>query len=252
MTTLDLALKDVHKSFGATEVLKGVSLEVERGVVVALLGANGSGKSTLLRTSLRLIEPDQGKVTILDQDISRARLAHLRRVRSQVGFVFQRHNLVPKLSALTNVIHGILGRSVNPRNWYQGFASRPVREKALNALELVGLADIAARRVDRLSGGQSQRVAIARALMQEPQLILADEPVASLDPVAAQEVMELLVGLSRDQALTLVFTSHNVEHSLNFPDRIVGLKAGRIELDSDPSEIAVDRLKGFYERDETE
>ena len=147
-------------------VLDGIDLTVRRGNAVALLGANGSGKSTFLRCCLRLVEPSGGTIQLLGQEVTVLRHGPLRRVRAQVGFIFQRHNLVPRLSALSNVVHGAQARRSGPRTWLQSLAPRAVREEAMHCLDRVGLAEIAHRRADRLSGGQSQRVAIARALMQ--------------------------------------------------------------------------------------
>ncbi len=193
-----------------------MSLQVPRGQSVALVGANGAGKSTLLRCCLRLIEPDQGTINLLSRDVRTLRRRQLRQLRAEVGFVFQRHNLVAQLSVLSNVLHGAQSRHGGPQVWYQSLAPRRLREEAMHCLELVGLADFAAHRADRLSGGQSQRVAIARTLMQRPRLMFADEPVASLDPNAGEEVMELFADLIRRQRLTLVFTSHHIDHALRF------------------------------------
>jgi phosphonate transport system ATP-binding protein len=164
-----------------------------------------------------------------------------------VGFVFQRHNLVPRLSALTNVLHGSQSRVRGPCAWFQGLAPRALREEAMRCLELVGLAHVAGQRADRLSGGQSQRVAIARMLMQRPEFVVADEPVASLDPAAGEEVMRLLVRLLRERDLTLIFISHDLRHAVEFADRVIGLRGGRIELDGPAAGQDPGRLAEIYE-----
>lgn len=227
----DLMVGGLVKRFGGATVLDGVGLSVPRGQSVALIGSNGAGKSTMLRCCLRLIEPDEGELNLLGQDIRALGSGALRQLRRRIGFVFQKHNLVPRNSALTNVLHGAIARTRSPRLWHQALASRQSREEAMACLDMVGLADLAERRADRLSGGQSQRVAIARTLMQRPAIVMADEPAASLDPVAAEEVMALLFGLMKRQGLTLIYTSHNLRHAIDYADRVVGLRGGRIAFD---------------------
>jgi phosphonate transport system ATP-binding protein len=237
----------LHKRFaGGPAVLSGVDFEVAAGETVALIGANGAGKSTLLRSLVRLIDPDRGKVDLLGTRVDLLSSQGLRRFRRRIGFVFQRHNLVTRLSALSNVIHGSQARHRGPRGWYQSLAAADERYEALACLDQVGLADIASRRADRLSGGQSQRVAIARMLMQRPHFVLADEPVASLDPKAGTEIMELLCRLVRGRGLAMVFTSHNLEHAVAYSDRVVGLRSGRIDLNARSGELRAERLRGFF------
>lgn len=243
----DLAVTGLRKSFsGRAAVLKNISFEVLSGEAVALIGANGAGKSTLLRCCVGLTPIDSGVVRLFGRDLAPARGQELRRLRSQVGFVFQQHNLVPRLSVLTNVVHGALAR-VGMCGWLQTFASRAERERAMHYLDLVGLADFAARRADQLSGGQSQRVAIARALMQQPKMIFADEPVASLDPKAAEEVMKTFTRLLEQERLTFVFTSHNLEHALAYSERLLGLRAGTIELDAPSRSRNLSALSQLYD-----
>ena len=242
----EIRVEGLVKSFGPNHVLTGVDLTVRRGEAVALIGSNGAGKSTLLRCMLRLIEPTTGQVTLCGNKVMGLGRTRLRKLRSQVGFVFQRHNLVPRLMALTNVLHGAQSRKQGPRVWWQMLATQGDRQEAMHCLQLVGLPHVAEQRVDKLSGGQSQRVAIARALMQRPRLMFADEPVASLDPNAGEEVMELFLDLIRRQGLTLVFTSHSVRHALKYADRVVGLKSGRVEMDSPASELDAETLRGIY------
>ena len=244
----DLEVRGLSKRFaGDVDVLSGVGLAIGNAEAVALIGANGAGKSTFLRCCLRLIEPDAGHIQLLGNDVCSLRPAALRRLRARVGFVFQRHNLVPRLSALTNVLHGAQSRRRGPRAWFQGLAPRTLREEAMACLERVGLADLAARRADQLSGGQSQRVAIARALMQRPQVMFADEPVASLDPAAGEEVMDCFLGLIRRERLTLLFTTHNLRHALDYGERVVGLRGGRVTIDAPASALDLPSLRAFYE-----
>jgi phosphonate transport system ATP-binding protein len=244
----DLDIAGLCKSFDRHRpILNNVSLKVPHGQSVALVGANGAGKSTLLRCCLRLIEPDQGTISLLGRDVRQLRRRQLRQLRAEIGFVFQRHNLVAQLSVLSNVLHGAQSRHSGPQVWYQSLAPRRLREEAMHCLELVGLADFAAQRADRLSGGQSQRVAIARTLMQRPCMMFADEPVASLDPNAGEEVMELFADLIRRQRLTLVFTSHHIDHALRFADRVVALRHGGIALDSSAETLDTQSLRQIYD-----
>jgi phosphonate transport system ATP-binding protein len=246
--SVDLAVEGAVKTFdGESRVLDDVSFSIPHGQAVALIGHNGSGKSTLLRCCLRLIEPTAGRIRILDSDVSAARGRALHAVRSRVGFIFQQHNLVPRLCALTNVLHGAQARRKGPRVWFQSLARSEDRKEAMHCLDRVGLAHLAERRADQLSGGESQRVAIARALMQRPRIVMADEPVASLDPSAGEEVMRLFLDLIRDEGLTLVFISHNLEHALRYADRILGLRGGRLTLDESAERQSVSDLRGLYD-----
>ncbi len=246
-TPCDLKVEGLCKTFGKDRsVLREVSFSVGREEAVALIGSNGAGKSTALRCALRLIEPEAGSVVLFGEDISSARQRQLRRVRAEVGFVFQKHNLVPRVSALTNVIHGNLGRTGGMRGWSQFLAKTALRDRAMACLERVGLADHALKRADQLSGGQSQRVAIARALMQQPRMIVADEPVASLDPVAGQEVMDLFRQLTREEGITLLFTSHNVQQALAYSDRVLAIRQGEVVLDEKSSNLSVADLGRHY------
>jgi phosphonate transport system ATP-binding protein len=241
-----IAVRGLVKRYGDAAVLDGLDLTVGGGEVVAVIGANGTGKSTLLRILIRLVEPSAGDVRVLGTDVTELTGRDLVRLRSRVGMVFQRHNLVPRVSALSNVVHGVQARARGPRTWSQLLAPEAVRAEALACLGAVGLADMARRRADTLSGGQSQRVAVARMLMQRPDLVLADEPDASLDPRSGAEVMALLRDLVRDKGLTLVFVSHRIEHTLRFADRVVGLAHGRVVLDAPAGDLAVADLAAFF------
>jgi len=243
----ELVVRGLVKGFPARgPVLMGVDFALLHGQSVALIGANGTGKSTFLRCCLRLTEPDSGSVRLLDTELNGLGATALRRLRARVGFVFQRHNLVPRLSALSNVLHGAQARHAGPRYWLHGLAPQSMREAAMHCLDQVGLADLARQRADSLSGGQSQRVAIARMLMQEPELVFADEPVASLDPSAGEEVMELFIDLMRRRRTTLLFTSHNLAHTVTYADRIVGLRDGRVALDESAHRCDIDGLRHLY------
>ena len=241
-----LAVSGLAKSYGERTILSGVDLVVPPGEVVALLGANGTGKSTLLRCLIRLVEPSGGTIEALGQNVTELDRRGLARFRSRVGFVFQRHNLVPRLSALTNVVHGVQSRVAGPRTWLQSLAPATVRDEAMTCLEAVDLAHICHQRADSLSGGQSQRVAIARMLMQRPELVLADEPDASLDPRAGEEVMALLYSLAKKNNLALVLISHHIAHAIRFSDRIVGLAGGGVAFDRPSEDADPAMLRDFF------
>ena len=245
-----LAVEGLEKSFAGPPVLRGLDFQIAPGQSTALIGANGSGKSTLLKCLVRLIEPTAGGITMLDSDVCALGARDLRAFRAQVGIVWQRHNLVPRLSALSNVIHGVQARMSGPRAWFQSLAPADARAEAMACLDRVGLADRASARVDSLSGGQQQRVAIARMLMQRPAFILADEPDASLDPQTGEEVMGLLLSLVREKGLSLLMISHRIEHTLAFSDRILGLAEGRIALDTPTGQATAASLRHFFDHRE--
>lgn len=247
ISPVDIEARNVAKRFGDTAVFSDVSFRLARGEAVALVGANGAGKSTLLRCLMGLIPVSAGSVHLLGDVASTAQGAALRNLRAQVGFVSQKHNLVPRLSVLSNVVHGMLGRSPGLRHWTHVLAPDASRTAAMHALDKVGLADFATRRADRLSGGQSQRVAIARAIVSGPKVLFADEPCASLDPSAGEDVMDLFFRLVKDEGVTVVFTSHNIEHALRFGDRVLGLSNGKLELDATAASLAHSDLRGLYD-----
>ncbi|MEO1362282.1 MAG: ATP-binding cassette domain-containing protein [Pseudomonadota bacterium] len=244
---VDLRVTGLSKHFGDTSIFQNVSFGLSRGEAVAIVGANGTGKSTLLRCILGLIPADHGQIDVLGTDVGRARNAQLRAMRAQIGLVSQKHNLVPRLSVLSNVVQGLLGRRPGIRHWSQTLAPAPSREAAMTALEKVGLAHLASRRADRLSGGQSQRVAIARALVGQPKILIADEPTASLDPAAGEDVMDLFFRLALQEGVTVVFISHNIEHALRYGDRVLGLADGQMKLDARAHNLSADALRGLYD-----
>lgn len=231
--TDDIAIRLTHVTKRFTEDVLGlddVSFHVPKGQRLVLLGKSGSGKSTLLRSMNRLQQPTQGTVEIHGHDINTVGRSELRRMRREIGFIFQNFHLVGSMTTLENVCTGFLGGLFGPRSglWMYPKAHRRV---ALDLLDRVGLADRAFQRTDTLSGGQQQRVAIARALAQTPSILLADEPVASLDPESSAGVLDLLTRISKEDNLTVVCSLHQVEYALAFGERIIGLKEGRVVLD---------------------
>lgn len=241
-----ISLKNVTKRFSETVLgLDDVSVDVAPGSRVVLLGKSGSGKSTLLRHVNKLHTPTSGSVQVHGTDLGALRGRRLREARRGIGMVFQNFHLVGNMSALENVCSGMLGALRGPR---VGLWSYPqtVRRKALELLDRVGLADRAFQRADTLSGGQQQRVAIARALMQQPSVLLADEPVASLDPESSADVLAILTRISTEDRLTVLMSLHQIEYALGFADRIVGLREGKVVLDESAVNLDAARAMQIY------
>ncbi len=228
--------------------LKDVSFEVPDGQFLVIIGLSGSGKSTLLRCINRLIEPTEGRIEWNGIDITGATDEELRHIRRRFGMIFQQFNLVRRAPVLTNVLAGRLGYT-NPLWSLANHFSAADRQKALEKLERVGIRDKAYIRADQLSGGQQQRVGIARALMQEPELMLADEPVASLDPATSHSVMKYLELLNKEDGITILCSLHFLSLARTYADRIIALKDGRMEFDGLPEEIDEKRFKDIYGED---
>ena len=227
--------------------LSGVSLSVARGEIVVLLGLSGSGKSTLLRHINGLETPTTGSVVSLGEEVSSLRGRPLRELRGRIGFIFQQFELVGPLTVLENVLTGSLSQLRGPRVGTWSYP-RESRLAALAHLDRVGLLERAYQRADTLSGGQQQRVAIARALMQDPEILLADEPVASLDPESSSQVMALIREIAAERGLTVVCSLHQVELALGWGDRVVGLRAGEVVLDTSTDNLSKDQVMEIYGR----
>jgi phosphonate transport system ATP-binding protein len=240
-----LAARDLVRTFGTTQAVAGVNFQVARGEMVAIIGRSGAGKSTLLNLTNRLLDPTSGSIFYDGLDIARLQGAELLAWRRQCAMIFQRFNLVQRLDVLTNVLTGRLN---HPPRWQKllGRFSDEDRDRAIDALYTLGLDQRALQRADQLSGGQQQRVAIARALVQEPKIILADEPVASLDPVNAQSVMDALRKINQERGITVLCNLHSVPLARTYCDRIIGLNAGRVVFDGQASELDEERLVLVY------
>ncbi len=228
-----------------TVALKDVSFSVQDGEFLAVIGLSGSGKSTLLRCINRLIEPTSGKIFWNDIDVTAAPSSELRMIRRQIGMVFQQFNLVKRSPVITNVLSGRLGY-VNPAQSLFNYFSPADRERALNNLDRLGLRDKAYVRADSLSGGQQQRVGIARALMQEPKLILADEPVASLDPVLSHSIMKYLEQLNKEDKITVLCSLHFLDLVHRYATRAIALKDGQLVFEGLPKAIDDAQFKAIY------
>jgi phosphonate transport system ATP-binding protein len=229
---------------GGVLALDDVSFEVPEGEFLAIIGLSGSGKSTLLRCINRLIEPTEGRITWHGQDITSASQDEMRRIRRRIGMVFQHFNLVNRSPVLTNVLAGRLGYTNPVISLANRFSDADIA-KAHETLELVGIGDKARTRADELSGGQQQRVGIARALMQDPEMILADEPVASLDPVLAHGIMQYLDAIQKG-GVTVLCSLHFLDLVQRYADRAIALNDGKLMFDGKPEEIDDARFKDIY------
>lgn len=247
-----LAIEHLVKTFpDGTRALRDISFEVKPGEFVVIIGLSGSGKSTLMRCVNRLIEPTSGKIYIDGVDITRLSLEEMRRLRRSIGMIFQQFNLVKRSSVLTNVLSGRLGYL--PATYaLMNYFPREQVERAKANLGRVGIPEKAATRADQLSGGQQQRVGIARALMQEPKLILADEPVASLDPATSHSVLKHVEELNKKDGITVLCSLHFLSLARRYGTRILALKAGEIVFDGLPVDIDERRFREIYGEDAVE
>ncbi|MDA3813044.1 MAG: phosphonate ABC transporter ATP-binding protein [Candidatus Cloacimonetes bacterium] len=247
-----IEIKNLHKIYAkGTHAIKGINLDVKEGEFCILLGLSGSGKSTLLRCLNRLIEPTSGEIYIDGEDVIGAKGQKLRYIRRKIGMIFQQFNLIQNLSSITNVLTGKLGYStlIHSLTFPQ---HKEDMKTALDNLSRVGLKEFADKKTRNLSGGQQQRVAIARALMQNPKIILADEPVASLDPATADSVMQYLGELNKSDNMTVICSLHFLSLARKYGSRVIALKDGKIVFDGTPKEIDEKRFKEIYGEDAEE
>jgi phosphonate transport system ATP-binding protein len=241
-----LRVEHLHKVYpNGTVALKDVSFQVEDGEFLAVIGLSGSGKSTLLRCINRLIEPTSGKIIWNDVEVTALPASEMRKVRRQIGMVFQQFNLVKRSSVMTNVLSGRLGY-VSPYQSLFNYFSPADHQRAMENLERLGLGDKAHVRADSLSGGQQQRVGIARALMQEPKLVLADEPVASLDPVLAHSILKHLEWMNKERKITVLCSLHFLDLVHRYATRAIALKDGDLVFEGLPEKIDDAQFKAIY------
>ena len=240
-----LEIKGLTRRFGAVTAVDAVSLAIPQGQMVGIIGRSGAGKSTLLRLINRLIEPSAGRIAFAGRDVSALGGRALRDWRTQCAMIFQQFNLVQRLDVLTNVLVGRLNHRGTLTSLFKLFTAEE-RALAIRTLDRFDLAEAALQRADTLSGGQQQRVAIARALMQQPRLILADEPIASLDPRNGKVVMDALRRINREDGLTVLCNLHTLDTARQYCDRIIGMRAGRVVFDGVPALLTADLVRDIY------
>lgn len=241
-----LEVSHVMKCYdGVRPALDDISFSVRKGEFVSVIGPSGAGKSTLLRCINRMIEVSEGEVRFEGVSVGRLGRGDLKKVRSKIGMIFQHYALVERLTVIENVLHGRLG-SKSTLAGALGRYSRDEKRQAMELITMLGLADHVYQRCDRLSGGQKQRVGIARALVQDPKMILCDEPIASLDPSAAKVIMEQLRRFASEMHISLIVNLHQVDVALKYSDRILGVNKGRIVFDGGPGELSPERIAEIY------
>ncbi|MDG1936713.1 MAG: phosphonate ABC transporter ATP-binding protein [Paracoccaceae bacterium] len=241
-----LQLSELKKRYDTGDyALKGVSLEVPKGQVLALIGPSGAGKSTLIRCVNRLVEPTSGSVKLKDMELTGLSSSALRRARRKMGMIFQEYALVERLTVMENVLSGRLGYVGFWRSYFRKFPSADIQE-AYRLLDRVGLKHMADKRADELSGGQRQRVGICRALIQDPDVLLVDEPTASLDPKTSRQIMRLIQELCIERGLTAIINIHDVFLAQMFAQRVVGLELGAVVYDGAPDGLTPDVLTRIY------
>lgn len=244
-----MSIENLNKEYSkGKSVLKDVNFEIKQGELLSIIGPSGAGKSTLLRSINRMIEPTSGKITFNDENITNVKGKKLRRMRTNIGMIFQHYNLVDRLSVYENVLHGTLGY----KNSLQGIFSlytESEKEEALDIITELGIEEHIYKRCDELSGGQKQRVGIARALVQKPKIILCDEPIASLDPSSSRVIMEHLRKICSEKGITVIVNLHQVDVAKNYSDRIIGLNSGEVVFNGHPTEINKEVIQAVYGTD---
>lgn len=242
-----LEFQHVSKVYNnTTKALDDLSFSVKEGEFLSIIGPSGAGKSTILRRINRLVDATDGKIIYDGKDIMHINKRQLRNVRTKTGMVFQHYNLVDRLSVMENVLHGRLGQK-STFSGMVGHYSESEKEQAFAILEELGLAEQAYKRCDALSGGQKQRVGIARAIMQQPKLILCDEPIASLDPKASKTIMDHLAQINQSMQITCIVNLHQVDVAMKYSQRIHGIAAGKLVFDGTPSELTQEKIHEIYQ-----
>ena len=245
-----LEFQNVSKIYnGMTKALADVSFSVNEGEFVSIIGPSGSGKSTILRCINRLVDATQGAIMFDGHDILKANKKELRTIRTKTGMIFQHYNLVDRLSVVENVLHGRLGHKSTVSGMVGAFSEKE-KENAFAILDKLGLTEQAYKRCDELSGGQKQRVGIARSIMQDPRLILCDEPIASLDPSSSKVIMDHLANINQTMKITCIANLHQVDVAMRYSKRIIGITSGRIVYDGPPEQLSKDKIYEIYQSHE--
>ncbi len=240
-----LRIDKLTKRFGANTAVDAVTLEIDKPAMVGIIGRSGAGKSTLLRMINRLADATAGAITFEGRDITHLRGAAMREWQSDCAMIFQQFNLVPRMDVVSNVLHGTLNRRSTLATMFNLYPTADIHQ-AIDILDRLGIAEHAPKRAEALSGGQQQRVAIARALMQDPKIILADEPIASLDPMNAQTVMEALRRIHEEDGRTVIANLHTLDTARRYCDRVVGMRDGRIVFDGLPEQLTTGVAREIY------
>ncbi|MFD1334474.1 phosphonate ABC transporter ATP-binding protein [Oceanobacillus iheyensis] len=247
-----LSIKNLVKVYGKeTRALNGISLDFYPGEFIVVIGPSGAGKSTLIRNINRLVDPTEGEVIFDGHHLEKLSGRKLRKERSKIGMIFQHYNLVGRTNVIKNVLHGQLSNVPLYKSLF-GLYRHEDKEEAIALLKKVGLEDQIYKRADALSGGQMQRVGICRAILQRPKLLLADEPIASLDPLSANIVMQQLHNISREKKLTCIVNLHQVEYAKKYATRIIGIKKGEVVFDGSPSQLTDEITQDIYEGKESQ
>lgn len=242
-----LEFKNISKVYdNVTKALDNVNLKVEEGEFISIIGPSGAGKSTLLRCINRLIDTSEGKIIYDGQDITNVKGKELRNIRTKTGMIFQHYNLVDRLSVIENVLHGTLGKK-STLSGMIGHYTEEEKTRAYEILNELGLSEQIYKRCDELSGGQKQRVGIARAIMQQPKLILCDEPIASLDPKASKVIMDQLSRINKMKKITCIVNLHQVDVAMKYSNRIIGVAGGKIVFDGTPEELNQENIHSIYQ-----
>lgn len=245
-TAAALSIRGLVKAYQPGKpVLRGINLDIGPGGLTAIIGASGTGKSTLIRCINRLVEPSSGSIVFEGRDLVQLDRRALREARRTIGMVFQEYNLVERLSVMENLLCGRLGYVSAWRAWRRRYPQADI-DRAFELLEIVGLSGFEHRRADGLSGGQRQRVGIARAVMQNPRLLLADEPTSSLDPRTSVDIMQLLASLGQSLGVPVIVNMHDVDLARRFASRIIGMADGAVVYDGSPEGLTEDRLRAIY------
>lgn len=241
-----MRIKDLNKEYTKDKkVLKDINFDIKEGELLSIIGPSGAGKSTLLRSINRMIEPSGGDIIFDDKNITKLKGKQLRKMRTDIGMIFQHYNLVERSSVFENVLHGLLGYKNSLQGIFSLYSEKE-KEKALEIITELGIEDHIYKRCDELSGGQKQRVGIARALIQDPKIILCDEPIASLDPRASMVIMEYLKRISRERGITVIVNLHQVDVAKKYSDRMVGLNGGQIVFNDVPEAMKQEAVTKIY------